>query len=135
MNTGPKGAPFAAAAIAFLIVTGLTGAALAQDFGASPAAKAARNEMPTSAFSPDAADPVAPAGKLRPSDATPALETINDPPEAFDRAAELIHQAAFSAGVVVKGSRSIRLVGIAATAIDAQCGSGPDAWPCGRVAR
>jgi hypothetical protein len=49
---------------------------------------------------------------------------------------ERIHLPAFSAaGVVEKGSNRIRLMGITATAIEAQCGSGPDAWPCGRMAR
>ncbi len=49
---------------------------------------------------------------------------------------ELVHLPIIgAAGLIEKGGRSIRLVGVEATALDAQCGSGADAWPCGRVAR
>ena len=134
MNIAPRRARFLSAVTAFLVVAGLTGAALAQDFGGSRAAEAGHTETVSHSFSPDAAKPVTPAGKL--AEVKAALAIISDPPKESHASSELIHQAIFSsAGVVEKGSRSIGLIGIEATAIDAQCGSGPDVWPCGRVAR
>ncbi|MBA3519450.1 MAG: hypothetical protein H0T75_17850 [Rhizobiales bacterium] len=101
----------------------------------SPSPEATSAETPTNAFSLDRAKPVTLVGELRPSELA-AAPAISAPPEESHRPAELIYHATFSAaGLVEKGTRSIRLIGIAATAIDAQCGSGPDVWPCGRVAR
>lgn len=134
MKTGPKGSPFTFDLIAsVLAVAGLTCAAIAQDFDTGRAAEAAHHEAPTHSF--DAAMP-----GLIGSEAATEPESVNGPPEASSQAPEApverIHQPAFSAaGVLEKGGTSVRLVGIAATALDAQCGSGPDAWPCGRMAR
>ena len=48
---------------------------------------------------------------------------------------EVIHLPVFgAAGLMKKGNQTIRLAGLMITSVDAQCGSGPDAWPCGRMA-
>lgn len=57
-------------------------------------------------------------------------------PLASAAATELVRQPKFTvAGVVETRGRVIPLAGIAPTPLDLQCGAGPDAWPCGRVAR
>ena len=135
MNIAPERARFLSAAAACLVLARVTSAELAQGFDPIPAPEAAGVGMPTNASSPDAAKPVAPVTELRPSglSITPAISAR---PENTQLPAELIHQATFpAAGIVEKGSKSIQLIGIAATPVDEQCGSGPDVWPCGRVAR
>jgi endonuclease YncB( thermonuclease family) len=136
MKAGPKRFAFTVALTAsVLAVVGLTGTALARDVHTSHPTEAARHDSQGKTFTPDATTP-----GLRRSEARPAPQSVNVPLEAARRVPEAsierIHQPAFSAaGIVENGSKSIRLIGIAATAPDAQCGSGPDAWPCGRMAR
>ena len=79
MNIAPKGARFLPAATAFLVVVGLTGAALAQDLAASPLPEATRTGAPTNASSPDGGQPVTPV--LGPPEFA-AASVIGAPPQA-----------------------------------------------------
>lgn len=132
MNTGWKRTQISAV-FAVLVMAGLAGAATGQELEPNGTAEAAREVTPTT--SPPSAKPLARVGEFRPPELG-AAPIVSVPPEDLHPAPELIHQATFSAaGVVEKGARSIRLIGVAATALDAQCGTGPDVWPCGRVGR
>ena len=138
MNTGLERTWFKFALVALLAVGGLTDAALAQELDASRAALTGSHETQTNTFSARNAKAVPSVGKFRAAEATPAPEIVKLPSshQAVGARVELIHLPTFSAaGLIEKGSKSIRLMGVVATAIDAQCGSGPDAWPCGRMAR
>ena len=136
MRINPKRARQLFAAAVFLVLAGPNDAAFAQVLDTSPAPKAVLDRTPTNALSSDPVRPVSPVGDLDPGgpEAVPGMASRKA--EEASPPAELIHQASFSvAGVVDTGTRSFRLIGVAATAIDQQCGSGPDVWPCGRVAR
>ena len=138
MNTGLEGTWLKFAFVAFLAVAGLTGAALAQDPDASRLTETGVNKASTNAFPAHIAKPVDPVGKPKAAEATSAREfaKLRGPRQAAGTRAELIHRPTFSAaGSIEKGSKSIRLIGVVITVVDAQCGSWPDAWPCGRMAR
>ncbi len=120
-------------AAGFLVVVGLTGTAFAQGIHATPAHEAASTGPRINAFPPGAAQPVTSASELRPSKLA-AAPAVSVPPEATPP--QLSRRAVFSAtGLVETGSKSIQLIGVGATAVDTQCGSGPEVWPCGRMAR
>jgi endonuclease YncB( thermonuclease family) len=127
MNPGLGGNWFKSALVAFLALAELAGAALAQDLDASRATMTGANEASTKV-------PPAQIGKPKAEVATePNLLGYHRP--AGERV-ELIHLPTFSAaGSIEKGSKSLRLIGVVITEVDAVCGSGPDAWPCGRMAR
>ena len=130
MHSGRRRVLVTSAIAAFLMVAELTGAAFSRDLHASRS-EAASNETVTNAPSPWAAAP-ATLGRT-PSEflAVPAISAPREAPPP-----ELIRHATFSAaGLLAKDSGSIRLIGVVATALDAQCGSGQGLWPCGRVAR
>ena len=138
MNTGLEGTWLKFAFVAFLAVAGLTGAALAQDPDASRLTGTGLNKASTNAFPAHIAKPVIPVGKPKAAEATSAPEIAKLPGshQAAGARVELIHRPTFSAaGSIEKGSKSIRLIGVVITAVDAQCGSWPDTWPCGRMAR
>ena len=138
MNTGLERTWFKFALVALLAVGGLTDAALAQELDASRAALTGSHETQTNTFSARNAKAVPSVGKFRAAEATPAPEIVKLPSshQAVGARVELIHLPTFSAaGSIEKGSKSIRLMGVVITAVDAQCGSGPNAWPCGRMAR
>jgi len=114
--------------VAFLAVAGSATPALAQDVNASRLS----GTKPGSASLPGAI-------------AEPAIGVVatstreNDELRRFRQAAppqvEFIHLPTFSAaGSIEKGSLTIRLAGVAIMPVDAQCGSSPDTWPCGRMA-
>jgi len=127
MNTGLRGRWFKFALVAFPAVAGLTGAALAQDLDASRGTGTGANEASTKAVH-------ARIGKPTAVEAMGAPEIAKLP--GSGARVELIHLPTFSAaGSLEYGNRSIRLIGVVITAADALCGSGPDAWPCGRTAR
>jgi endonuclease YncB( thermonuclease family) len=127
MNPGLAGNWSKSTLVAFLAVAELAGAALAQDLDASGATMIGANEASTKV-------PAAQIGK-------PEVEVATDPNLpgyhlAAGERVELIHLPTFSAaGSIEKGSKSLRLIGVVITEVDAVCGSGPDAWPCGRMAR
>lgn len=138
MNTGLGGTWFKFAFVAFPAVAGLTGAALAQDPDASRLTGPGPNRASTNAFPAHIAKPVIPLGKPKAAEATlaPEIPKLRGSHQEAGARVELIHLPTFSgAGSIEKGSKSIRLIGVVNTAVDAQCGSWPDAWPCGRMAR
>ena len=138
MTTGPRGTRVKSALVAFLAVAGLTGAALAQDPDASRLTETGPNSASTNDFPTDIAEPVIPGDKSKAAEVMPAPEIskLRGSHQEAGKRVELIHLPTFSrAGSIEKGSKSIRLIGVVITAADAQCGSWPDAWPCGRMAR
>jgi endonuclease YncB( thermonuclease family) len=139
MSTGLERTWFKFALVALLAVGGLTDAALAQELDASRVARAGSLETQTNAFSARNAKTLSPFGNVSAAEETSAPKIVKLPSfshQAPGGRVELIHLPTFSAaGSIEKGSNSIRLTGVVITAVDAQCGSGPDAWPCGRMAR
>ena len=138
MNTGLGGTSFKFALVAFLAGAGLTGAALAQDPDASRLTGTGPIRASTDAFPAHIAKPVIPVGKPKAAEATlkPEIAKLRGSHPAAGGQVELIHLPTFSAaGSIEKGSKSIRLSGVVITAVDAKCGSWPDDWPCGRMAR
>ena len=134
MNTG--GTWFKFALVAFLAV--VAGAALAQDPDASRLTGTGLNRASTNAFPAHIAKPVIPVGKSKAAEATsaPEIAKLRGSHQVAGARIEFIHRPTFSAaGSIEKGGKSIRLNGVVITAVDAQCGSWPDAWPCGRIAR
>ena len=112
MTTGLRRPSMELALAAFLAMVGLTGAA-AQDRDFHHAAGRDGAEAVTMS------------------------ETVDTPERRqTGEKVEIIHLPTIAAaGLIENDGASIRLAGVAVTAIDAKCGSGPDAWPCGRSAR
>jgi endonuclease YncB( thermonuclease family) len=105
---------------AFLSLAGFAGAAAAQD--RIPPAALAAGAFPGDAGAATAAGAGTPGGpKTR---------------QAGGEKVEIIHLPVIAAaGLIEKDGASVRLAGVTVTAVGAQCGSGQDAWPCGRSAR
>ena len=138
MNTGLWGTWFKFALVAFLVVAGVTGAALAQDPDASRLTETGPNRASTDVSPAHIAKPVIPVAKSKAAEATsaPEIAKLRGSHQAAGARVELVHLPTFSAaGSIEKGRKSIRLIGVVITPVDAQCGSWPDAWPCGRMAR
>lgn len=73
---------------------------------------------------------------ISPPAPSPAPQSTGLPAGTPAAAAELVRYPTFSvAGVIEARNRVIPLAGVAATALDLQCGEGPGTWPCGRAAR
>ena len=104
--------------LAFLAVAVFSSTALAQDRDAGHVTGTSPNRASLSASS---AKPVNGVAEFRAPAAAAQVEVIHLP--VFG-----------AAGLMKKGSQTIRLAGLMITSVDAQCGSGPDAWPCGRMA-
>ena len=100
---------------------------------AASAAEAGRQAAQASASGPAATYF---AGGITPPAPSRAPQPAGPPEGSKAAAAELVRYPTFSvAGVVEAKGRVIRLAGVAATALDLQCGAQADAWPCGRAAR
>ncbi len=92
-----------------------------------PAAQPVRNVTPDDMTAPP---PVtAPLTRVDP----PPGESPAPPEKA--RTARLFNPVIVSAGTIKANDKTIRIAGVALTEIDATCGDGASAWPCGRVAR
>jgi endonuclease YncB( thermonuclease family) len=115
MSTGLRGTWLKFALVAFLGVAGLTGAAVAQDPEGS-------HSIGT--------DPTVEATSK------PEIDKPRGSHQTGGARVERIHLPTFNAaGLIDKGDQSIRLGGVAITAVEAQCGFSRDAWPCGRMAQ
>ena len=134
MNNGLRESWFKFGLVALLAVAGPVSAALAQDLNAIrfPETRPVRES-----FSATIAKSVVRSGESATEVVTSARENANvqeSQPETPPQA-ELIHLPMFSAaGSIQNGGQTILLAGVVITAVDAQCGSLQDPWPCGRVA-
>jgi endonuclease YncB( thermonuclease family) len=122
------------ALVASLAVAGSISTGLAQDFDANrlTGINPDRSTRPATAATPamrfgESETGVVPTarGNTKP----------RGPHHAASPQVELIHLPRFSAaGSIDTRGQTILLAGVVITAVDAQCGSSPDAWPCGRMA-
>jgi endonuclease YncB( thermonuclease family) len=132
MDTGLRRTGLKVALGAFLAVAGMNGVATAQNLDAGSIAGTAPDRSPGNAVSGAAAMPDTPVGKRGPAASVMAAA----PGPASGTRSELIHLPTLSAaGLIEKGGWKIRLAGVVPTSVDAECGSGFDAWPCGRMAQ
>jgi endonuclease YncB( thermonuclease family) len=127
MNSGLRETWFKFALVASLAVAGSTSTGLAQD---SDANRVTGTRLNRSSLSATKAKPTIRVGESEAAVMPTPRENTKPRGQV-----ELIHLPTFgAAGSIEKGSQTIPLVGVVITAVDAQCGSLPDAWPCGRMA-